>query len=297
MIFENYYLYRLAHCLITRLPRGLVYFCAGLFAEINFNFNRVARRGVYANQARVLPPETGAFVRWRMARSAFRHFAYAIVDFFFIPDLTPENLKHHIADIRGLEYLEAAQQAGSGGIFVTVHMGSWELAGAAMGLMGLPLTVVALPHKDPRVDKIFHNTRTAGKMEVVPIGGAMKRLVDALRRGRFIGLVSDRDVKGTGLRLPFFGQPASMPDGHARLALSTGAWIFPGATYRVKDHRIVLDILPPIIPDPQKDTVESLTRRALAVLEDVIRSHPDQWLSFFNLWSETQLPVASQHRA
>ena len=44
----------------------------------------------------------------------------------------------------------------------------------------------------------------------------------------------------------------------------------------------------------QTDTVESLTSRALAVLEDMIRRHPDQWLSFFNLWSENKLPVASE---
>lgn len=294
MIFENYYLYRLAFWAINRSPRGLVYFIAGLLAELNFIFNRKSRRGVYANQVRVLPPETSAFQRWRMARAAFRHFAYAIADFFFIPNLTRENLSQHIAEIRGQEHLDAALRAGHGGILVTVHMGSWELAGASMGLMGVPLTVVALPHKDPRVDEIFTNTRAEGNMEVVPVGGAMTKLLRALKRGRVIALVSDRDVKGTGLRLPFFGQLTRVPTGHAKLALKTGAWILPGSTYRVDDHRIVLDIHPPIVPDMQTDTVESLTSRALTVLEDMIRRHPDQWLSFFNLWSENKLPVAGE---
>ena len=108
MIFENYYLYRLAFWAINRSPRGLVYFIAGLLAELNFIFNRKSRRGVYANQVRVLPPETSAFQRWRMARAAFRHFAYAIADFFFIPNLTRENLSQHIAEIRGQEHLDAA---------------------------------------------------------------------------------------------------------------------------------------------------------------------------------------------
>jgi lauroyl/myristoyl acyltransferase len=294
MIFENYYLYRFAYWAINRAPRKLVYFIAGLLAEMNFLLNGVARRGVYANQARVLPQETSALERWRVARAAFRNFAYAIADFFYIPNLTQDNLHEHIAEIRGKEYLDELVASGQGGILVTVHMGSWELAGATMGLMGLPLTVVALPHKDPRVDKIFTNTRAEGNMEVVPVGGAMSKLLAALKRGRMIALLSDRDVKGTGLRLPFFGQLARVPFGHAKLALKTGAWIIPGSTYRVDDHRIVLDIQPPIVPDLNADTVESLTRRALPVLEDMIRRHPDQWFSFFNLWSDSKLPVASE---
>ena len=294
MIFENYYLYRFAYWAINLAPRGLVYFIAGLLAELNFMVNGVARRGVYANQARVLPEDASGFQRWRMARSAFRHFAYAIVDFFYIPNVTPENMHEYIAEIRGREYLDAALRAGHGSIIVTVHMGSWELAGASMGMLGVPITVVALPHKDPRVDELFSKTRAEGDIEVVPVGGAMTKLLAALKRNRVIALVSDRDVKGTGPRLPFFGQLTHMPIGHAKLALKTGAWIIPSSTYRVDDHRIVLDIEPPIVPDPHTDTVESLAHRALASLENMIRRHPDQWLSFFNLWSETKRPVHSE---
>lgn len=292
MIFENYYVYRAGLWLITHLPRGLVYFVAGALAELNFFFNGRSRRGVYANQARVLPPGTGWFQRWRMAQAAFRNFAYAIVDFFHIPGLNRANMDRFVAEIKGMEHVHAAIAAGRGGIFVTVHMGSWELGGACMGLLGVPLTVAALRHKDPRVEALFVSTREAGQMEVVPLGGALAKLQEALTRGRFIALVSDRDVKGTGMRLPFFGQPTRVPSGHAKLALNTGAWILPATTYRLPDKRIVIDIREPIIPDPQTDTEESLTRRTLAVLENCIRDYPDQWLSFFNLWSETELPVA-----
>ena len=35
--------------------------------------------------------------------------------------------------------------------------------------------------------------------------------------------------------------------------------------------------------------------RTLPVLEEMIRAHPDQWSSFFNLWSKTDRPVWSAH--
>jgi lauroyl/myristoyl acyltransferase len=121
-------------------------------------------------------------------------------------------------------------------------------------------------------------------MEVVPVGGAMPKLEDALSRGRFIGLVVDRDINGHGPVLPLLGQPARVPNGHVQLALRTGAWIIPAVTYRRADGKLVIDMAPPIIPDPATDTAEDLTRRCLTVLEDFIRQRPDQWSMFNALW-------------
>jgi lauroyl/myristoyl acyltransferase len=76
------------------------------------------------------------------------------------------------------------------------------------------------------------------------------------------------------------------------LALSTGAWILPVCIYRQQDGRSIIEIRPPIIPDSAADTAEDLTRRCMFVLEEFIRAHPEQWSSFFDLWHETDLPVA-----
>ncbi len=291
MAFENYHLYRLALWLVRRLPRGLVYFIAGAVVELNFYFNHTGRRGVYANLDHVLPPETSSFTRWRYARAAFRHFAYSIVDFFHIPRLTRDNLEEFVAGINGIEHVDACRAAGKGGIFISVHMGSWELAGAALGLLGVPLTAAVLKHRDPRIDEIYSQVRRRGQIEEVPLGGAFAKLEEAVERGRLIALVVDRDVKGTGLKTEFFGEATTVPTGHARLALRTGAWILPVTTYRARDHRIIIDIREPIIPDASVDTEESLVVRCLRVLEEFIRAHPDQWSSFFDLWSRTELPI------
>ena len=69
------------------------------------------------------------------------------------------------------------------------------------------------------------------------MGGALRKLQDAVVRGRYIGLVADRDVSGHGPRLPFFGEVTRVPIGHASLALSTGAWILPICIYRQPDGR------------------------------------------------------------
>jgi phosphatidylinositol dimannoside acyltransferase len=289
---EYYQLYRLAIWLVTRVPQGFVYFTAGVIAELNFIFNSRSRRGVYGNQARALPAGIGSFQRWRCARAAFRNFAYSVVDFFRLPMMNPQNLDRFVAGINGWEHVRAAMDAGKGGIFVTVHMGSWELGGAYMGMRGVPLTVAALPHQDHRIDQIFLESRLASGMEIVRLGGALRKLEDAVARGRFIGLVADRDVSGHGPRLPFFGEATRVPIGHVSLALSSGAWILPVCIYRQPDGRSFIEIRPPIIPDPAVDVPEDLAQQCLSVLEEFIRARPEQWSSFFDLWHETDLPVA-----
>jgi lauroyl/myristoyl acyltransferase len=294
MAFENYQLYRVAIWLVQRLPRGFLYFVAGVIAELNFAANRTGRLGVYSNLDHVLGTRISRFTRWRYGRSAFRHFAYSIIDIFLIPCLTLENLSDYVARIDGMEHIEACRAAGKGGIFMTVHMGSWELAGSALGLLGIPITAAVLKHADARIDGIFADIRRRGQIEEVPLGGALPKLEAAVRRGRFIGLVSDRDVKGTGMKTRFFGEETTLPTGHAKLAARTGAWILPGLTYRTRDHRILIEVHPPIIPQPG-ETEEELMTRSVPELERIILEHPDQWSSFFDLWSKTRRPVLWQH--
>ncbi|MCX6030256.1 MAG: hypothetical protein NT169_13305 [Chloroflexi bacterium] len=292
MALENYTLYRLGSWLTARLPRWLVYAVAALLAELNCAFSVRSRRGVYANLSHVLPPEMPARRRWQIVRQVFRNFAYSVVDFFRIPQMNTANLDRFVTHVVGWEHLQAAMDSRVGGVLITVHMGSWELGAAYLGLRGVPLTAVALPHRDPRINRIFMDSREASGIEVVPIGGAMRKLGEALTRGRFIALWSDRDVSGRGIALPFFGQAARMPIGHALLALQTGAMIVPACIYRLPNGQTAFDIRPPIIPNPATDTIESLTLDCLVTLEEFIRARPEQWSSFYDLWNETALPVA-----
>jgi KDO2-lipid IV(A) lauroyltransferase len=290
MIFENYYLYRAAIWLIARLPEWFVHGCAVVLAELNYLLNPRGRAGIYANLAHVLPADTPKHERRRIARLTFRNFALSIADFFRIPQMNSVNADDFIAEVRGWEHLRSAMEARIGAILMSVHVGSWELAGAYLGLRGVPITAVALPHRDPRVDGIFLESRRATGIEIVPLGGAVRRLYETLKRGRFVAMAADRDYTGQGELLPFFGQIARMPMGPAKLSLRTGAWILPALSYRRDDGRLVIEVRPPIRPDPFEDTEYSLALRCIAVLEDFIRARPEQWSAFEDYWAP-RLPV------
>lgn len=283
---ENYYYYRIAIWLVGHLPRRVVTAVAAFISDLNFLFSPRSRRGALANQAHVLPLDTPHGQRLRSVRATFRYSGLALIDFFRMPGIRRENLDQFMSEATGWEHVEAAMAAGAGGIFVTVHMGSWEVAGAYEGLRGVPLTGIALPHSDPRVDRIFREIRRAAGTESVPVDGGLGRLQQALAQGRFTAILADRDVSGRGLRLPFFGEETRVPGGHAVLALRTGAWILPCCAYRRPDGKLVIEFCPPIVPDRKRDTKESLTLRCLEILEEFIRAHPEQWACFYNLWDQ-----------
>jgi lauroyl/myristoyl acyltransferase len=282
---ENYTYYRLAVWLVAHLPWGVLTAVAKLIADLNFLLSARSRRGVLANQAHVLPADTPHRERLRSARATFRYSGFALLDFFRIPTMNRDNLDQFVAEVIGWEHVTAVMQAKVGGILVAPHMGSWELAGAYQGLRGVPVSVVALTHADPRVNEIFLSTRRRAGIESVPVEGALQRLREALARGRITAILADRDVSGHGPMLPFFGQLLRVPAGHAVLGLRTGAWLLPCCVFRRPDGRVAIEFRPPIVPDRSRDTTASLTLRCLKILEEFISARPEQWACFYDLWN------------
>jgi KDO2-lipid IV(A) lauroyltransferase len=127
---------------------------------------------------------------------------------------------------------------------------------------------------------------------MLPIGtSALKELFLALRRNEVVGLVTDRDVIGTGPIIEFFGLPAQFPDGVAALAVRTGAPILIAIASRRPDGRFdaLFEPLPPVelTGDPKADVLR-LTQGIARRLEYHIGIHPEQWTVFQRRWPEVR---------
>jgi KDO2-lipid IV(A) lauroyltransferase len=115
----------------------------------------------------------------------------------------------------------------------------------------------------------------------VPLGPeAGTATLQALKRNEVVGLISDRDIGGTGIEVEFFGERTTLPGGPATLALRTGAPIIPTAVYfrgRTGHHGVMR---PPIVAERQgrmREDVARVTQLVADELEALIRVAPDQW--------------------
>ena len=107
-----------------------------------------------------------------------------------------------------------------------------------------------------------------------------RQLLSRLKEGGVIALLCDRDIKGGGVEVEFFGEVTTLPAGPAALAERTGAVLLPVGTYFGSGSRYDFEVRPPLEISDGGDADERIkaTTQALAnVLEDIIRKAPEQW--------------------
>ena len=102
-------------------------------------------------------------------------------------------------------------------------------------------------------------------------------------------MISDQDAGGDGVFVDFFGRKASTPRGAAQLALKFNVPIVVVMTLRTGNGRY-RGVFKEIAVD-ENDTVETVTRRYTAYIEDVIREHPEQYFWMHRRW-KTEVPGA-----
>lgn len=251
------------------------------------------RRAILRYNLALAFPHTDAAGRRRLERMVSRHFGRVTLDALRLQRLAPGQLMAEVA-VRGRDHLEEALALGRGVFLLSAHIGSWEVAALAAGLL-VPggFAVVNRPLDNPlleaeldRLRSLFGN-RALGKENVT------RGMLRQLKGGGAVGILIDqRTQQHEGVRVPFFGHPAWTHPALARLALRTGApvvpiwglWDAPG-NYTVRfDTPVRVDLL----PSEARDEV-ALTARFTALIEGVIRERPEQWLWYHDRWRELRL--------
>jgi Kdo2-lipid IVA lauroyltransferase/acyltransferase len=126
-----------------------------------------------------------------------------------------------IREAHGLEWLERSQ--GRGMIVLSPHLGAWEMAGLYLSTCG-PTTTLYKPQ--PLGDDLVRRARARGGAELVPTDHTgIRRLLQALRRGEYLGILPDQEPKEDkgSVFAPFFGVPALTMLLVNRLSRKTGA--------------------------------------------------------------------------
>ena len=288
---------KLAKFLGRALPRRISYGIARRIADLYMLLDRRGRECVIANLQQI-HRHAGVTLSPRalhaLARENFLNFAKYLVDFFHFMGIDPSRLNRLIEPTELWNTLDALRVRGKGVIILSAHLGNWELGAAWVAARGYPIHAVALQHPDPKLNNLYWRQRTARGLPVIPVGRAARECLTALRRNEIIALVGDRDFSASTALFEFFGKPARLPAGPAKLALATGAPILPTFMVRVAGERFRYIVGGPIFADPAQDTVETVMCRIAHALEQVILQHSEQWFLFHNPWDiEQDLALAT----
>jgi KDO2-lipid IV(A) lauroyltransferase len=227
-----------------------------------------------------------------MALRSFRHF---FLTFLEIPKLrrvmnSPDvGMGYLRGMIDGLD--DAIQRAraihkGSGGcIFVTPHIGSWEMLPYLGRLADIPLTIIIRPLDNPYVERLLN--REASGQIIMPKTNALLSLKETLRSGGSVGMLPDQSTM-KGLLVDFFGRKATTTPIPAILALSCRRPIVTVSCCRASEtghyEVFISDPIWPAEAGDKKKEIVRLTGEMTRVMEGVIRRYPDQYLWMHNRW-------------
>ena len=184
-------------------------------------------------------------------------------------------IESRVRGVSGWEHVEAAQASGRGVIFLTPHMGCFEVI-ALYVAMRWPLTVLYRPPKLGWIEPVMLAGRQRANLRLAKTDvSGVRALFKALKRGEAIGLLPDQvPGKGEGEWVQFFGKPAYTMTLPIRLAENTGALILMVYAERLpKGEGYALHFAP-----FEDVTVEGMNR----ALQETIRACPSQYLWSYN---------------
>lgn len=231
-----------------------------------------------AEQHRRLSPRLSAPAARGRARASYREYVLMILDSIWAEPLPDERLRR-VLDIGGADHVAAGN-----GIMVTSHFGNWDMGVSAAHALGLAMTTVMAPVGTSGMTALVELSRHRKGVELFPPRQAARGLVRALRGGRWVGLMLDVPEAGPTVVVPFCGGPVRVSAVPARLAAGMAVPLVPVACWR-EHGRWQVRIHPPIRVDPL-DADETIMARVAAALEPDIRSHPEQWYPFHEVYAD-----------
>jgi phosphatidylinositol dimannoside acyltransferase len=236
----------------------------------------------------------------RLTRRAYRAYARYWVEGARLPALSRELVCSRML-VEGFENLHQAMDKGAGVVMALPHVGSWEWGGAWLNAVGYPMISVAERLEPPELFEWFIEQRKAMGLEILPLDAASSSVVlKALRSGRLVGLLCDRDLLGNGVEVEFFGERTTMPAGPATLALRSGAALLPTVVYSGPGLYHTAVIGPPLDTTRRatlRKDVARLTQDIAAHFEKFVMRAPEQWHLFQPNWPSERPPSSDAAHA
>ena len=228
-------------------------------------------------------PELSAERRAALGREVWGNLGAILGEFPHLASIAA-NLAHHV-EVEGSP--QAVLTAGQPVVFVTAHVGSWDLAPLGVKDFSLPLTVIFTPESNPFLDRFIRRFREPLDCTLLDRNRSLRTLLRELAAGHSIGIVADHRVDD-GEPIPFFGVPTPTTLVPAKLALRFGCELVPIRVERLRDTRFRVTITEPIRPaDPSaspREQARQMTRDMNARFEEWIRARPEQWVCTARRW-------------
>lgn len=280
--------------LVGSLPGPVMLRVSSFIGDLWFAVDRRHRTVAMDNLKRAFKDELALAEIKGLARENFRQLARLLFEIGWSLTLEKRDLPRHVR-LEGMEHVHRAFARKKGVLFLTAHMGSWELLTLVPGLIPYTVHDIYRPLDFPPLERLFVGFRTRFGLKLIAKEGAIRKMLKALARNEGVAIPLDQSVRARdGVFVDFFGEPTCTSKGFGYIAMRTGVPVVPVFMIREKGRYVV--IFGKRIPlfstgDTQKDLVLNTTAYNRAI-EVIIRRYPSQWFWVHNRW-KTRVPADS----
>ena len=281
---------RIVATVVSLLPMRVVRRCGAALGRLAYELDAAHRRIALENLAAAFPsrPERE---RRMLARAMFAHFGSLLLELLKFGTYTPDQMRA-VVDVEGEERARQAYQQERGVLFFTGHFGYWEIQAIVEPLHGHPISVLARPLDNARLNEMLERIRTRTGNSVIYRQGAVRKILRELAANHGVALLIDQHLHTPdAVYVDFFRRPAATTSALAALALRTGAPVIPVFALPLPRGRYRLVYEHPVDP-PHADTpdaVREFTQRCTDVLEMYVRRHPELWLWMHRRWRDQDI--------
>mgnify|MGYP001972778303 CR=1 FL=1 len=260
----------------------------GAFGSAYYRLSKKRRERAEGNLQRSFPGLPRPEVR-RITETSIRNmFQLITVDMLAMPKLLKRDNWHDRIELGYLSNVIRLFIEDKPALFLTGHIGNWEVLGYLLSLLGFPMTALARPIDNPLINDWLLGLREAHGMKVITKFGASSEVDDLIRKGGKVGFIADQNAGDKGLFVPFFGRMASSYKSIGLLAMRHEVPIVTGYARRVKDqfrYRLQTpDVIHPEDWVDQPDPLFYITARFNRSMEQMVRINPEQYFWVHRRW-------------
>lgn len=255
---------------------------------------RVARRNL-----EIVFPNLSAEEREKILEESRHHLARAVADFARCPLITKEWVERHVkvCNPELLRELVASPEKRPI-IILSGHVGSFELCGYILPLIGIPISFVARNFKLPLTDKFWNQRRCASGNSMIPRRGAIKGMLRELGANRHTGILIDQNMtRENAVFVDWFGLPAATTKAVAlaafrkrpRLVAVTISWVGDDQYELHLDECETADLYHAANP-VNEELIQELTQRYSTIFQRHIMRQPASWFWMHRRWKTRPNP-------
>ncbi len=284
--------------IIRLLPLNIGMLMGKSIAYVTYLIDRKHRKVADENLRNAYGEDLSDVQIKEIIRRNYLHLASVGVDFIKLSRMVNwSNWQEHF-EVEGLEFARKAHKEGKGIIFVTGHIGNWEILGCAFEFFFHPLHSIAKHMKNPFVDRFFTRLREYSSQKIIFEEKASRAIIKVLKNNELLGILVDQSAKKNSIFVDFFGQKTATTRAVATLSLKTGAPIIMAFLRRSdRRYRFKISLSEPLqieeTGDLEKDVL-NLTQRYTTIIESRIREHPHEWIWVHRRWKRRPPIVPSQ---